>query len=717
MSKKIPGIFRKPYPEKRFKGKLLKFIEQPGDKEFLVSVFDLNEGVYTLKEALAKPLAEDASADEKKARDGTVKRLIALAKAIKINRQGVVKILPLTAFTVLVASLVGFFMFFMDPVLEGLLEKGLQNVFEARCDVNRFHLGLLRFRISIGSVSVANRDEPMKNLFETGRLEIRLKPQAILRGKVYIEELRADTLRFGTPRTVSGALPEYAARIAARRNKPPAPPIVDLSNFDAMGLLNREYDKLASPKAFQSALSAYDEAKTRWQNQYTRANAQVAELRAAVQPILNINVNNIRSVDEVKKIVSDINTLVNSVENARDEVEVIVDGVQGDISTARNLERTAREALQADIDHLKSYLDLGSGSALKALEPSIREILSDEVEQYIAYGQRALEALDKLKALQARIPKSEPKPQKQVFKGRTVAFPTQAYPVFYLGQMASDFTLGDWNWGFDLRSVSSDPDLTGRPTELMLSLAEQGSYGRTVRFDGSADFRTNASRYFSAAVTGGNFPLDLRGDLSAVGIGGFSGNIGFSANLSGGRGGAASGGGGIDIQEPRLIDPEGTIAEVIAEVLTDRNDINLAVQYEHVPGTDDTFSITTNIGDLIATALRRTAERYIRQAVAAIEKALREKLSAYLDERWVSREDLDSIFAAVKGDKAAIERLKTSLEEKKNEAERKIRGAAEEAINKAEEEVRRQAEDARRQTEDAAKKALQNAVPGIKLPF
>ncbi|MDR0403137.1 MAG: hypothetical protein LBH35_06060 [Treponema sp.] len=703
MSKKVPAIFRRPYTEKRFTKRLLKFIEQPGDREFLVSVFDLNEGVYTLKEAFAKPLDEQAGDEEKKAMAGTLKRLVILAKAIKKNRQMAVKLLPLTAFAVLVTSLVIFFMIFMDPVLEGLLERGLENVFEARCDVNKFHLGLIRFRIGIESVTVANRDEPMKNLFETGRLEIRLKPQAVLRGKIYIEELRADSLRFGTPRGVSGAIPEYAAKIAARREKPPAPPLVDLSNFDAMGLLEREYDKLASPAAFQSALSAYDEARARWENQYARANAQVAELRSAVQPVLNININNIRRAEEAAKIVSEVNALAASVESARDEVETIVDGVQTDINTARNLERTAREALQGDIDHLKSYLDLGSGNALRALEPSIREILSDEVEQYIAYGQRALEAFEKIKALQARIPKSEPKPKKRTFRGRNVAFPTQAYPVFYLGIMASDFTLGGWNWGFDLRGVSSDPDLSGRPTELKLALTEQGSYGRTTRFDGSADFRTTARQYFSAAVTGDNFPLDLRGNLSAVGIGGFSGAVGFNANFSGGRGGAAAGGGGVDIKEPQLVDPRGTIAEVISEVLTEQNSVNLALQYEHTSAGDENFSITTNIGDLISAALRRAAERYIRQAEEAVERALREKLSAYLDERWVSREDMDAIFAAARGDRNAVDQLKTSLEEKKNEAERKIRGAAEEAINRAEEEAGR---------------ALQNVIPGgIRLPF
>jgi DNA-directed RNA polymerase subunit L len=367
--------------------------------------------------------------------------------------------------------------------------------------------------------------------------------------------------------------------------------------------------------------------------------------------------------------------------------------------------------LQSDIDHLRSYLDFGSGSALRALEPSIREALSDEVEQYIAYGQRALETFQKIKAMQGQIPKSAPKPKKQVFRGRNVAFPTRTYPVFYLEEMASDFTLSGWNWGFDLRDVSSDPDLSGKPTELKLALTEEGSYGRMTRFDGIADFRTDAQQYFSTDVTGDNFPLDLRGDLSAVGIGGFSGNIGFNANFSGGRGGAVAGGAGIDIKKPQLIEPQGTIAEVISEVLTEQNGVNLAVQYEHTPEGDDSFSIKTNIDNLIAAALRRAAERYIKQAQAAIEQALREKLSSYLDERWVSREDMDAILAAVRGDRAAVDRLKNSLDEKKNEAERRIRTAAEEAVN-------RTADEARSRAEESANKAIQNVIPGgIKLPF
>lgn len=784
-------MFRKSYTEKKFKQKLLKFLEQNEDKAFLTSCFDLNEGIYTLKKefAASKPgetaagaeteaaagtdsaVAAEAASEtdtgtdegtglatesgagtdvtvenaagtanavetgdetslaakngagtaaaktDLKARNRAIKRLKVLAKAIKINRLGPVKILPLAIFAAFIAGLVFFFTVMMNPLLEGLLERGLENVFEARCDVRGFHLGLLRFRIGMASVTVANRDAPMTNLFETGKIEIRLRPQAVLRGKVYIEELRADSLRFGTPRKVSGAIPAYEARRAARRAAPPAPPLIDLANFDAMGLLNREYDKLASPKVFNAAMSAYNEASSRWQEQYKRAEAKVAELQTSAQPVLSININNVKTPEDALKIVSDINTLVDSVKSAKNEVDTIAGNIQSDIKTAQDLERSAREALQGDIDHLKSYLDLGSGSAFAALEPSIREILSDQAEMYIAYGLRALETMEKLKALQAKIPKSEPK--KEVFKGRNVHFPTQSYPVFYLETMASDFTINGWNWGFDLHSVSSDPDLSNRPTRLNLGMTEESGLQRKARFEGKANFSSRAQEYFSTVITGDNFPLDLRGDINAAGIGlaGFTGRIGFNANLSGGRGGAAAGGGGVNVGEPRLVDPKGTIAEAIHEVLSEQNNINLGFQYVHPAGGNDTFTLSTNIGDLIVDALKRIVARYLKQAQDAIENALREKLSAYLDDRWVSKEDLDAVFALIRGDQAAVGRLQASLEEKRAEVERKVRGAAEEAVDKAKEEAQRQADEAVRQAEEAAKNAVKNIIPGIKLPF
>ncbi|MDR2471018.1 MAG: hypothetical protein LBD09_02775 [Treponema sp.] len=698
---KAPGIFRRPLKEKKL-NHLVKLLEQAEDQAFLRSCFTFEEG-KTGEDGRQKPGRYLIRTGLGKAE---VKRLKTLAKAIKINKKGPVKILPVMVLGILIAGGVFFFTVMLDPLLSRLLTQGLENVFEAKVDVRGFHLGLLRFRIGIASLTVANRDEPMKNLFETGRLEIRLKPQAVLRGKIYIEEIRADHLQFGTARTVSGALPQYAARIAARKNKPPAPPLIDLANFDAQGLLDREYDKLASPKAYNQAIAAYGEARSRWEARYASANARAAEVQEQGRPLLAVDTNSLKTPEAVGVFVADVNRFVKTLDGAREEINAIASGVEQDLSTARTLERTAREALEADLNHLKDYLDLGSGSALAALEPSIREILSDEAEGYIAYGRRALEALHKIKALQAYVPKSQGRPEKTVYRGRDVHFPTPDYPVFYLGLMASDFNLKDWNWAFELRSVSSDPDLSNRPTELDLGLSELGGAGRTGRFSGSADFRTNASTSFRALAAGDNFPLDIRNSLSQIGIGGFTGTTGFSVNFAGGRGGAVSAGGEVRVRNPALTSPEGTIALAVAEAMADFAAVELGIQYEHPASGADTFTLTSNLMDLIKDALKRAVDRYLRQAQAAIEKALRDRIEQYLAGKWVSREELDTIFAAVKGDRAAVDSLKANLEARRDEAERKLRSAADEAVNQAREEVRTQADAAARQALDNVRDRL-----------
>ncbi|MDR2182024.1 MAG: hypothetical protein LBN92_05015, partial [Treponema sp.] len=182
-----------------------------------------------------------------------------------------------------------------------------------------------------------------------------------------------------------------------------------------------------------------------------------------------------------------------------------------------------------------------------------------------------------------------------------------------------------------------------------------------------------------------------------AGIGGFTGDLAFSANLSGGRGGAAAGGGSIIVNDPHLSDPSGTIAELAAEVMSEFDFLSLGIQYEHPAQGGDVFTMTSNIADLLKAALERTVRRYLAQAQEAIEKALRERIDQFLDGRWVSKEEVDLIFAAAKGDKSAVDSLKNALDEKKAEAENRARGALDDAKAKA---------------EDSAKNALQNLLSG-----
>jgi len=694
---KTPGKFKKPVKEKTFEKKYVKYIEHPQDKDFFVSCFDKRDDAYYIHDTLNKD---------------DVKKLKNILKVIKANRKGAINFIPLVLVAVVVAAIVVFFTIFANPLLERALENVLESVFEARSDVDNFRLSLLRFRISIGSITVANRDSPMTNLFQMGKTEIRLKPQAILRGKIYIEEIRADTIRFGTERTVSGAIPGKPPKEKQVKPKSDAPPLVDLKNFDAMALLNQEYDKLNTPKLYDDAINAYNETVARWKNQIENAKGKVEELRAASTPLLNVNVNSIRDVQEISNTIQSINTMVATVQSTADEAGNIVSSIETEIDNARQLEQNARNALTDDINRLKSLVDLGSGSAFAVLEPFIMDILSDTAQEYLDYGVRALEVLEKLKSMADAQPKTE-KPKKEpkvAFKGRDVIFPAVTYPNFFLGILASDFTLDTWNWAFDMRDVSSDPDLTGRPVTMSLGITENGGVlKRQAGFKGSADFRTNPPERFSASVNGNGFPFSLDNRLSNVGINGFSGETAFSVSLTGQTTGAFRGGGDVNIYQAMLKDPRGTLAEAADTAIREADNFNIGIQYNHYIDRSDEFKITSNLAELIALAVRRTAEAYAKKAMDEIEQALRQRIDQYIDGRFVSKEEVDLLFKTARGDKEAADVLKNSLTNKKNEFEQKLKSAADEAVQQVK-------DDTSRQAEQAVQDILQGNQPTLQVP-
>ena len=62
-----------------------------------------------------------------------------------------------------------------------------------------------------GGLQVADPKEPMKNVFQTGKVQVALNFGQLLRRKYIIETMEVNDLIFGTQRTTSGALPKKPA--------------------------------------------------------------------------------------------------------------------------------------------------------------------------------------------------------------------------------------------------------------------------------------------------------------------------------------------------------------------------------------------------------------------------------------------------------------------------------------------------------------------------
>ncbi|MCL2761879.1 MAG: hypothetical protein FWD36_01550 [Treponema sp.] len=728
---KVPGKFRKPIKEKVFQKRYLKLLEQRDDREWFESQFELQEGKYCIRAGVDKNGA---------------KRLKKLYGVIQKNRKGSIRMAPLVLTGIVIGGIVLFFAVFANPLLTFALEKGLEAAFEAKADVNRLRLSAIKFEIAIESITVANRDKPMTNLFEMGKTRIKLKPEAVLMGKVYIEEIRADSLRFGTPRTVSGAIPRRPPK--PPKEKPPksdSPPFIDLQNFDAMALLNQEFEKLNTPKLYDNAINAYNETAEKWKGQVDSAMGKADELKATAQPLLGFNVNSINvnvrdpasiqaTVSEIQTMVNDVNAMVSTVQTAADEAAGMVKGIEADINMARSLEQNARNAITGDVNYLKSLIDLDGGAAFAILEPIIRDMLSDTAEMYLDYGLMALEVFEKLRAEAAAKPKTE-KPVKEpkvVFKGRDVVFPTKAYPAFYLGRLESDFTIQDWNWDFNLENISSNPDYVNHrplvsntnkqpvnpnnPILFTLGVTEETGLQRQIAFNGNADFKTAAADRFNARVDGSGFPLSLGDALSSIGIGGLYGETAFDVNFIGKTDGGISGGGSMKILEATLANPQGTVAEALDIAVREAGNVNLGVQYTHHPDARDEFKITSNIAELMAQALKRLAGVYAEKAMDEIERALRERISQYIDGKFVAQEDLDNLLKLARGDLAALDDLKGTLNNKRSELEGKARGVTDQAKAIAEQAAQQAKDELARQGQQAAQDLMQGQTPSLQAP-
>lgn len=104
---------------------------------------------------------------------------------------------------------------FRDPLLRrGAVAAG-QMAFGARVDIDLLTTDL-EPELDLRDVAVADRDDPLRDLFRFDRLHSDINIGALFGGRVHLHEARLEGLRFDQPRETSGALPGLEVRGGGR---------------------------------------------------------------------------------------------------------------------------------------------------------------------------------------------------------------------------------------------------------------------------------------------------------------------------------------------------------------------------------------------------------------------------------------------------------------------------------------------------------------------
>jgi uncharacterized protein (TIGR03545 family) len=103
-----------------------------------------------------------------------------------------------------------------DRLVEKRLETAASRLNGALVELDGFDLALLDLRVRWTRLQVADPDDPMKNLFESGPADFNVDLAPLFRKKIIIENVRMQNMRAGTDRERDGSLPE-----SLRREKSP----------------------------------------------------------------------------------------------------------------------------------------------------------------------------------------------------------------------------------------------------------------------------------------------------------------------------------------------------------------------------------------------------------------------------------------------------------------------------------------------------------------
>lgn len=530
-------------------------------------------------------------------------------------------------------ALWGLAFFLFDRLLERAIVSGGQAAAGAKVELGSLRTRWRSATLELRSLSVADKEAPMRNVLELSRASFQLDGSALLRGKVVVREAAIEGIRSGTPRKSSGALPE-----------PPEPSALErmikdkLAPKSAAPLAVKERAAAEVDAAKLSGLKKLDEAKAKAREIEARWKGKAEELRTIESEA--------RELQEEAKALSGGGDFLKKAQAAASvqkkakeliaRVEAQKEQARQDLSQAQALLREADELRKKDVSGLMAEAGLPS---LDSGELS-RRLLGAQTASRLTSALRWMRwAREKAAARKAAVP---PKPPRR--KGVDVEFPVaRAYPQFLLenARLSGELELagGPLALSGRLDGVTSNPALYGKPATLELS-------GRDAR-------GVSLSLLGALAQQSEPVGISLRFDAAGLPIAGAAlgdGEVGgtLSSGLAALRGTISSNGeqwqGGARVEAAKVaIEPKVSLpapaGALVSEALRGLSGFHVDVS---IAGREDDLQLAfaSNVGDAASGAMRKA----LSAQLDAQRKALEAKVNAlYQDKYNDARAQVDAL--------------------------------------------------------------------------
>jgi uncharacterized protein (TIGR03545 family) len=683
---KVPKLFRRPIPEKKFQRKILKRIFVTKEREFLLGLMKQDtEGRYILAKELSKADA---------------KRLKALAASIKKNK-GLVTGWKAGILLFIIGAVLVFNLVFKNSLAERGMESALQSLFQARADVEGTRVSLFRGQLAFDSLAVADREKPMRNLFELKETELRVNIWELLKKRLVIERAAATGIALDTPREVSGALEGAESADADAPESADVPSGLETlaGEADPEAIFAAQRSRITSPAYIEQVNGEYRQALEKWPVEIDSLGGEIEEARKAAGRIAAVDAASVDTLEEAAAALRLIEENVGPVREAASSAERTAREFNRDRQRLDALRQDIGEALEADYALLESVVADPGGELTGIAGQAAENILRARAGSYYDRLRKLLDAAGKLSSDNEKREESSGLAR----RGAVVSFPTVGYPRFLVREFHLSAGTSGTDPYVDLRAgdFSSQPDLWPRPATFSFDLL---SGGLGLQGDGLLDLRSSAETLLAldGTLEGGGFDAGDR--FAYLGIENLEsatdGTLGLSVDADGnGRGSA----------EIRLVEMEyqfdgsdDPLKEALREILIDTTEAVFTVGFGLREGRLTDFTVRSDLDRIIAQRVGAYLERRAQELTEELKERLRDEVASSLADN--SR--LEGLLGAYGGDLAGSVREADSLEDLIGKQREELEARIEEIRNEAAADVRKEAENL---LEDAGKK--------LKLPF
>lgn len=710
-AKKLPKIYKKQYTQKAFEKKLLKHLYIETDKDLVKQLFETStdkKGRTVMVVPKDKEIAKKDFA-----------RYKVLAKQIA-EQKGGIKIVPLLAVIILIAAIGIVVTLFKNVVFEKALTSSMQKIFGAKTEVSSVDLQIFGASLEINDLQQANKDSPMKNLFQIDNIKMDFNLTELLRGKFCAENMVVSGVALDTERTTSGEIPIVHKTKEEKKTESQIQKKTDelkenaskklqemFENYNPETVLANIQNELKSPQVAATIAKDVQASVEKWKETPVQMQKDVTDFTKSVESVTKTHWGGIDNLTKLKEALETVNAAITKGNTLKSSIESTTNSIKADTKKVQEYSSQIETAVKSDMALVDSKItemkNLFSPSGLQnIMNEAIESMLYSVLGKYYPYVNKVKDAAMSIKssgtgkAIAKKSDSTEKKEKKQKkqavtkarLPGRTIYYKQNTVPKFLIQNVqASGYEYGTENLLFKgvASEISSDQDVRGKPTTVQ---ADFKVLGKNNSASAIIDAREESSASLvTLSYVGGGYPIAADAQVFKL-----NSTSDINAKLSAEKDGSFIIGGSLDMNISEMtgmtFEPA-KVCQLYQKALADVK--KLSVGFNVGYDVENGMVVSIQNPEKLAGQLVNPIVNVLQGELNSIASDTKSKVTAILSEKTNGATDkiaeFTNIQKSIEDSKSKMEDMNKQLELKKKELSKRIEDLTKQATSKAVEKV------------------------------